>query len=388
MNKLSICDTWLIVLSGGSGSRLHPLTDNLSKSIVPFINHYPVTELVLYGLVKELGLKNVIFSAKGFVNYRDLKSFYGGGSGWSAKLGLETPVSFEYQDPNFEDNGSADGVLYNLNRFRINSPVLVIANDGLFSMKDIRLFCEFAINSPYSLSIGLTHVDNPSLYGIADFNSETSQIRSFIEKPKPGEETSCLANGAIYFIKPDVFIDLEGDFAKNTIPKLTKQDKVGGYVLKERWLDTGTLKTFLDSFLAIIDAPFDYIENFLNQISIKGNKKRIWIRGTGRYSEPIAQELKERIERGDVVVTGRVIIGKDCVIGDNVHLSNCSIGDSSTIGDDCVISKSNIMDAVSVGPRSLIKYSIIGRGASIEKDSKLSRVCVGHGNKSSDFVPI
>lgn len=376
---------WTIIPTGGEGTRLKPYTDGLSKPLVPVINNFPILEFVLYSLAYSAGLRKFIFGVKGTKHYINLQNYFQGGSGWSAKLEVKPQAHFEYQNPNYMDKGSADSVLYNIHEYQINSPVVVVQADNLCWGSDIKDLYDFALRSPYPITVGLTTVENPSNFGVVDFDEKTGMIRDFIEKPPLVGGAHTLVNTGIYVIKPEVFSSLELDFGRNVIPKLAKDQLAGGYIFKHPWFDFGNPQEHLKSVQSLLSKPTPCMFNFLKRVctTYDSEKARVWIRGRSSFSLERALETIQRIEEKRINVEGNVFIGKDSVIEDGVYLKDSALGDLSFIGSNSRILNSNILDAWQVGKNCVIENSFFGRGGNLADGSVVEDTFIGHNQSST-----
>lgn len=373
MTKLS--DLWVILPIGGEGVRMRPYTENRSKALVPLVNHFPQTEFALYGLAADLNLRHFVFGVKGYRNYLDVQSYYQGGAGWSAKLGLSPQVNFQYQNPSYHDQGSADSVLYNLIKFNLNRPVIIVPSDNLFAPADLAAMWQVAARSRLPFFIGLSRSDHPEKYGCAGLD-QNSKIARFFEKPKNPPD-GCLVNTGIYIIKPAAFSYLKGDFGTDTLSELLRRRLLGGFEFSRPWYDFGSLDIYLDSFLKLLTSDFARIEPFIRRIYRRVPGTEVWIRGLDYHSGPIRNRLTARIKKGRITTSGRVLIGRDCTIEDGVTLENCSVGDLTIIEEGSVIRESNLADAWHIGTGVTIERSVLGRNGLIADYCRLTDSFLG-----------
>lgn len=381
MNKPTLDNTmWTIITAGGEGLRLRPFTEERSKPLVPLFNNFPITEFVLYTLAYELGLRNFIFGTRGIKHYQNVHTYYQGGSGWTGKLNLSPQVNFEYQNPNYPDKGSADCVAFNINNFKINSPLLIVPCDNLFFAEDIQDLISFGQNSPFPVVVGLKQVQDARFLGLVHMSGAVqNKIDSFQEKPGGTLPIEGLVNTAIYFIKPEVFQYLKGDFGKDTLPKLAEKGLLAGYIFEKPWYELGNPKQHLSNALEILKNPSPSVENFLTRLHTKVESKNavVWIRGKGSFSKDAATKIEKRIKLDKIKVEGHVVIGKDCQIENDVILNSCSIGDLCHLNSGVSIAESNIFDAWEIGMNATILSSALGRGGKIGEENSITSSTLG-----------
>ena len=116
---------------GGQAKRLRPLTHDISKPCIRFLNR-PLIEFAMVTLAEQ-GVRNFIFGEYGYTNYSNLFDQYGEGIGFSAKYNIKPRVHIKHQ-PNLDDCGSADSFRLNMGYYDITDPVLVVQGDGLFNL--------------------------------------------------------------------------------------------------------------------------------------------------------------------------------------------------------------------------------------------------------------
>ena len=182
---------------GGQGERLRPLTANVSKPCVRFLNR-PLIEFSM-AMLAEQGVREFTFGENGHTNYTNLFDQYGEGVGFSARYRIEPRAHIRHQ-PNLDDLGSADSYRLNMEYYDVHDPVLVVQGDNLFDI-DLGDFIKKHEESGALMTIALTTVEKVEEYGIAELDKDT-RIKRFIEKPTAKMAPSNLANAGIYLLSP------------------------------------------------------------------------------------------------------------------------------------------------------------------------------------------
>ena len=283
---------------GGEAKRLRPLTHDISKPCVRFLNR-PLIEFSMATLAEQ-GVRNFIFGEYGYTNYSNLFDQYGEGVGFSAKYRIEPRVHIKHQ-PNLDDLGSADSYRLNVEYYDIRDSVLVVQGDNLFDI-DLNDFIRRHEEKGAMMTIALTKVKEVEEYGIAELNKDL-KIKRFVEKPSAEKAPSNLANAGIYLLSPEVRRIIESeevkkimeerrrlDFGFDFIPYLVdKGFPVYGYELKV-WYDVGTPENYLK-------AMHDFLHGKLN---IRVSEERIlpnrnvWVQG---YSEESVKRREEIVRK-------------------------------------------------------------------------------------------
>jgi len=343
-----------IILHGGHGTRLRPLTHTGPKQLLPIANK-PMSQFCLEAIA-ETGITDIAIIIGG-VGSNKVREFYGDGK----KFGVK--ITYIEQD---EPRGIAHAIRL-CKEFVNNEKFLVFLGDNIIQ-KSITDFVENFKNSNYDATVLLCEVDNPSRFGIANVKNE--KIVKIIEKPKNPE--SDLAVTGIYLLTPKIFqiIDNLKPSWRNELEitdaldnLLKDNDNIGYEKITDYWKDTGTPEDILHANGEIIAKHPEYIRRHNSGKIILGNNCEI---------------------DSNVKIEGPVIIGDNCKI-----LSKATIGPNVSIGNNSIISvslieNSIIMDNCKINSTTEIKNSIIANNSEIEDVTGSAKVfLLGEGSKIS-----
>ncbi|MGE5138991.1 MAG: sugar phosphate nucleotidyltransferase, partial [Rudaea sp.] len=224
----------VVVMAGGEGSRLRPLTINRPKPMVPLVNRPVMGHIVEW--LKRHNLTDIIAT----LQYRadNIENYFGDGS----SFGVNMTYSVE-QHP----LGTAGSVKYAEKYLSRDEPFVIVSGDAL---TDINLteIVDFHIKCGAALTITLYRVPNPLQYGVI-MTDENGRIQRFLEKPSWGEVISDTVNTGIYVVSPEVLDDIdveeECDFSKDLFPRLMQKGApLYGFVAHGYWTDVGTLSEY------------------------------------------------------------------------------------------------------------------------------------------------
>jgi len=340
-----------IILHGGHGTRLRPLTHTGPKQLLPIANK-PMSEYCLESL-KNAGITDIVVIIGG-IGSNKVQEYYGDGKDFGVKL------SYILQD---SPKGIAHAVRL-CKDFVGKEKFVVFLGDNIIQ-KNIQEYVDDFIESNYPASVLLCEVDNPSQFGIAEIKNE--KIIKLIEKPK--NPATNLAVTGIYFLTPLIFnlIDNLKPSWRNeleivdALQMLLDLDKtIKYYMITDFWKDTGT--------------PEDIIQ--ANKIILENMKPYFY----GTKEDDVLIEGNVMIGEGTIIkkgckIIGPVIIGKNCLISDNTCIgSNVSIGDNTKLSF-CNIENSIMMSDCEINCNIKIKNSIIA------SNSHISRTKLNHDEK-------
>jgi mannose-1-phosphate guanylyltransferase/phosphomannomutase len=337
-----------VVMAGGEGTRLRPLTSNQPKPMVPIVGK-PCMEHILE-LLREHGLTDVIVTVA-FLP-QAIRSYFGEGD----TLGLNIGYSVE-ESP----LGTAGSV--RLAARQLDETFLVISGDALCDL-DLTKLIEFHKQRGAAVTIGLKSVENPLEFGIVVTDDE-GRIERFLEKPSWGQVFSDTINTGIYVLEPEVLkhvpTDRPYDFSKELFPYLLEMGRpLYGFVMDGYWQDIGNLDQFRQ-------ANFDALEE-----SVKLNVPGIRIRGNVWLGEGVEIADLEQVE-------GPAMIGNYCRIADGASVGAYSVlSNSVTLRERTRTTRSVIDASTHVGRSSLIEGAILGRSCDIRAHVRIHEgVAVG-----------
>jgi mannose-1-phosphate guanylyltransferase/phosphomannomutase len=342
-----------VVMAGGEGTRLRPLTSNQPKPMVPVVGK-PCMEHILE-LLREHGLNDVIVTVA-FLP-QAIRTYFGQGE----TLGMQIGYSVE-ESP----LGTAGSV--RLAAKQLDDTFLVISGDALCDV-DLSELVAFHHERGAAVTIGLKAVDNPLEFGIV-VTDEEGRIERFLEKPSWSQVFSDTINTGIYVLEPEVLrhvpTDRPYDFSKELFPYLLEMGRpLYGYVLDGYWQDIGNLDQFRQ-------ANFDALEE-----NVRLNIPGIRIRGNVWLGEGVDIADLEQIE-------GPAYIGNYCRIAPGATVGSHSVlSNSVTLRERARTTRSVIDASTHIGRSSLIEGAILGRSCDIR-----SHVRIHEGVAIGDEVTI
>lgn len=234
-----------VILAGGFGTRLYPLTKDVPKPMVKIIGK-PILEFIVMRL-KECGITEMMFLVKHMAE--QISDYFGTGEKWGVK------IKYVIED---EPLGTA-GAVKNAEKF-ITEDFLVVSGDVFSTIDYDPIIACHQKNKSALGTIVLTRVEDPSKFGLVEIN-EQNQVTHFIEKPKDiepdanGGASTFLINTGIYVFKKEVlnYIPMgKYDFARDLFPKVI--DKLYGEVTASYWNDIGTLDAYYKTNLRVIES--------------------------------------------------------------------------------------------------------------------------------------
>ena len=325
-----------VVMAGGEGSRLRPLTSRQPKPLVPVAGR-PIMEHILLHLRRHQ-MRDVVAT----VQYMgaSIRNYFGDGS--------EQGVALTYS---VEDSplGTAGSVM--LARAQLTEPFVVISGDSLTDI-DLVAAVRFHRERRAIATIVLKPVPNPLEYGVVVVD-EGGAVQRFIEKPSWGEVISDLANTGIYILDPAVFAFFRPgeptDWSGDVFPKLLKQgEPVFGWVASGYWEDVG-------SHGAYIKANFDCLEGRV-KVQIPGERvgESIWVHEEAEVSTSARIDGPALIGAGAKVRAGAWVNGP------------CVIGGYTTIDTGAKVSNSIIWDHTYIGENSRLRGSVVCRSVTVK----------------------
>jgi mannose-1-phosphate guanylyltransferase / phosphomannomutase len=330
-----------VVMAGGEGTRLRPLTSNQPKPMVPIVGKPCMEHIVelLRGYEFEEVIVTVAFLPQA------IRSYFGDGEG----LGVNIEYSVE-ESP----LGTAGSV--RLAADKLDETFLVISGDALCDF-DLRRLVEFHKEKGAAVTIGLKSVENPLEFGIV-VTDEDGRVERFLEKPSWGQVFSDTINTGVYVLEPEVLehvpTDRPYDFSKELFPLLLEMGRpIYGMPMEGYWQDIGNLDQYRQ---ANFDALDERVHLNIPGIRLRGN---VW--------------LGEGVELDDLdQVEGPALISNYCRIAPGAHVGAYSVLSTSvTLLERANVVRSVVDAATHIGRGALVEGAIVGRSCDIRAHARL-----------------
>lgn len=349
-----------VVMAGGEGTRLRPLTTSLPKPLLPVLNR-PMLQHVLR-LLQRHGVTDAVITVQFLASL--VRSYTGDGS----ELGMNLMYSSE------EAPLGTAGSVKNAERALRDGTFLVISGDAVTDM-DLTALIEHHRHERALVTVGLARVEDPVEYG-GVLMDEGGRVRRMVEKPSWGRVVSDLVNTGIYVMEPAVLDAMAPernlDWAAHVLPRLIEADEhVAGFVSDGYWEDVGTLDRYrsvqVDALQGKVDLAIDGFEVAPGLWVSDGGD----IASDARVTGPVLLGRNVKVEAGSVV-RGPTVVGDNTVIRAGADVSQCVIGDNAYVGEQASLHGAlvgrnvELMRAV-----RLEEGSVVGNDCVIEEEALL-----------------
>jgi mannose-1-phosphate guanylyltransferase/phosphomannomutase len=329
-----------VIMAGGEGTRLRPLTSNQPKPMMPLANR-PMMEHVVR-LLKEHGFDEIVVTLA-FLP-QAIRTYFGDGSEFGVRMVYateETPL------------GTAGSVLNA--RQELTERFLVISGDVLTDF-DLSEIVRFHDEKKALATIGLKAMENPLEFGIV-ITREDGSIDRFLEKPTWGQVFSDTINTGIYVLEPEIFDAIPAgepvDFSSDVFPKLLSDGApLFGYVAEGYWEDVGNLEAYIRAHRDVLDGKVT--------VDVPGFRlsEGVWL-GEGAEIDP------------DAVIDGPAVIGDYCKVEAGAQLHEyCVLGSNVVVRDETFIERSVVHDNAYLGNGVRLRGCVIGRSSDLRQGAR------------------
>jgi len=326
-----------VIMAGGEGTRLRPLTSNAPKPMLPLVNR-PMMEHII-DLLKQHGIDEIVVTVAFMPNA--IRNYFGDGS----EFGVH--ISYASEETPLGTAGSVRNAMAEL-----DDTFLVISGDVLTDV-DLTALIKDHTDRQALATIGLVRVENPLEYGIV-ISNEDGSIERFLEKPTWGQVFSDTINSGIYVLEPRIFDwiapDTSVDFSSDVFPKLLEAgEPVFGSVGEGYWEDVGTLDAYLRAHKDILDG-------------------RVTVRIPGF-------ELSDGIYVGegaeihpDAVLNGPAVIGDNCYVDAGVRLGEYAVlGQGVRMRRDGELERTVVHENAYIGEGAKMRGTLVGRASDLRR---------------------
>ena len=369
-----------MILAGGQGKRLYPLTKDRAKPAVPFGGRYRIIDFVLNNFVNS-GFQQI----KVLTQYKSDSLNKHISRGWNLCSSIDQYVDLVPAQMRTDGNwykGTADAIYQNINQITDEnfSHVCVFGGDHIYKM-DVRQMLNYHIQHHADLTISAIAIpiELSGEYGIMEVD-EDWRLQNFVEKPKttpkhiPGNPDMCLASMGNYIFEPDKLVEeltkdandskSDHDFGKNIIPNMLhngskiyiynfNSNEFAGIMPAERgyWRDVGNVDSYWQANMDLLAYQPE-----LNLYS------ELWPLRTYNYNLPPAKFIWDEDER--VGVAKNSLVSEGCIISGG-SISGCVLSPKVRINSYSCVTDSILMENVNIGRHSQINRAIIDKNVDI-----------------------
>lgn len=383
---MSIDDALVMILAGGEGKRLYPLTKDRAKPAVPFGGRYRIIDFVLNNFIN-----SGFFKIKVLTQYKSDSLNKHITRGWALSPFLNQYVDLapaQMRTGSDWYRGTADAIYQNVFHITDEDPdyVCIFGGDHIYKM-DVSQMLDYhkEKNADLTISAIPIPIEEAHEFGIIEVDDDWKLI-NFVEKPKdkpksiPGNPNMCLASmGNYIFDKTSLLKALEEDekiensshdFGKNVIPMMLEEGKriyvynfnnnsFPGMTDTERgyWMDVGSIDAYWQANMDLLDYDPE-----LNLYS------KDWPLRTFNYNYPPAKFIWEEGER--VGMATNSMVSEGCIVS-GAGLSRCILSPKVKVNSFSQISESILMENVEIGRHSKIKKAIIDKNVIVPPNTRI-----------------
>lgn len=326
-----------VIMAGGEGTRLRPLTSRTPKPMLPLVNK-PMMEHIIE-LLRRHGITEIVVTVSYFANA--IRNYFGDGSEFGVKMVYATEEA---------PMGTA-GSVRNA-REELTETFLVISGDVLTDINLTDLIAGHR-ESGVKATLGLKSMENPVDFGIV-IRDGAGNVQRFLEKPTWGQVFSDTVNTGIYVLEPEIFPFIpegeKADFSGEVFPAMIEAgEAIHGHVVEGYWEDVGTLSSYLR-------AHFDALDGKV-QIDIPGFRMEngVWL-GEGSEVDP------------DAVLEGPVVIGPYSTVEAGTRIGEHTVlGSNVRVGAEADLQRCIVHDNSYLGPSVRLRATVLGRSVDLRR---------------------
>jgi len=326
-----------VILVGGEGTRLRPLTCNTPKAIVPILNRPFLEHLLDYLKGHEI---NDAILAMGYLP-DPIQSCLGDGS----QLGVRLTYLVE------ESPLGTAGAVKNAESY-LDGPFIVF-NGDIITEIDLTTMLKWHKKVKPKVSIALTPVDNPTIYGVVETDA-AGMVQRFVEKPSWDKVTTNMINAGIYILEPEILLHIPSSapsmFENYLFPRLLEMgEPILGYPSDAYWIDIGTPEKYL-----------------------KANHDLLLKWSPGYIRVDANSHIHPTVQIG-----GPVLIGNGCTIAEDVRIIGPAVlGRKCQVDKGALIDGAVLWDGVRVGEASILRNCVICADSYIQEKCHIPEGCV------------
>lgn len=317
-----------VILVGGFGTRLRPLTLSVPKPLLP-VGNVPIVQRILAAL-EHAGVTRAVL-ALGFKPEPFLAAFPDGRCG-----GIELVYAVEP-----EPLDTAGAIAFAARHAGISS-TFVVANGDILTGLDISRVVDFHRVSGAEGTLHLVPVDDPSQFGVVETDA-TGRVLRFVEKPAPGESISRNVNAGTYVLEPSVIdrVPVGGKLSIERVvfPEMVATSSLFAIATDDAWVDTGRPETFLAANMSAVDAAG-------------------------------ASVIDPSANVGAGAIVERSVVGARAVVGAGARIVGSVIFPSAVVGDSAVVESGLVMGRIGAG--AVARDVVVGEDGVIDAGATIT----------------
>lgn len=337
-----------VILAGGAGTRLRPLTYARRKELVPLLNR-PLLEYRLLNL-KQHGVGDIVVACS--QGAREIEEYFGDGSALGVRM------HYHYEDRPLGSGRAVKAAALSVGA----TGTLVVCNGDILTNVDLSAMIELHRSTSATLSISLAAVDDPWHFGVVAVDDDL-RIRHFVEKPAPGDEPSSLINAGTWLWEPAVLERIADD-------ETAVRDGFSERVLFPGIIEDGLrVQGFEEDLWIDVGAPDRYLRA----------TEMLLARTAERLSTDVIV-LEDADVDESVEFVGRVLVAGGVHIGSGVRVVGPTvIGEGTTVGADADIVASVIWEDAQIGAGASVTGSILGAAVRVGDGASMTDAVLGSG---------
>ena len=345
-----------VVMAGGEGSRLRPLTIRRPKPMVPIAGK-PVMEHIL-NLLKRHGITEVVVTVQYLAS--NIEDYFGNG----AQFGMR--ITYSREDVPLGTAGSVKNA-----EEQLTEPFLVISGDALtdYNLTDV---IKYHYEKQAMATLMLAHVHNPLEYGVI-ITDQDGHITEFLEKPSWGEVFSDTINTGIYVLDPKIFSYFEKnkpfDFSQELFPMMLKNgDPLYGYVVERGyWCDVGNITEYMRANADVLQGRVEAEISARKMVGDIWCEEGVEIAGDAQLIGPIYLAHDCRIKAG-AIIHGPSTIGHYTIIDERAQVDRSIVWNNSYIGERAELRGALVGSSTGIKSKAVMfEGSVIGDNSTIQE---------------------
>jgi len=329
-----------VLLVGGEGTRLRPLTNKTPKAMVPILNRPFLEHFIAY--LHKHGIKDIILTLCYLPD--PVQAYFGDGRDFGVRL------VYVFENAPLGTAGAVKNVAEHLDS------TFFVFNGDVFTDLDLTKMLAFHRKKKAVATIALTPVEDPSRYGVVETNGQ-GLVNAFIEKPPRHEATTNMINAGTYILETEVLKYIPSGshymFERGLFPDLLARGRpVYAYPSDAYWIDIGTPENYLQVQLDLL------LGKASPPLSISTDQRNCSIHPSAR-------------------IEGTVVMGEGCIIGPKVRINGPAVlGPGCVIGEESLIDQAVLWHQVRVGAGTKLSQCVVAANCFIGDSCYLSHGCI------------